>query len=125
MLIVGGLSVLSGVCFLRDIQARLFGPIHEYVDMFFGVDEGRPSSSPAFGIALIPSGQRVVGDLFVRSMTPKECLEKHASRLDLKIAPPWSDVLSVAPRFPGSLQVATAHRGKVKTSWGKPHKLPK
>ena len=67
----------------------------------------------------------MVNDLYMHSMTPKECLEKHASRLDLKITTARSNVLFVGSRFPGSLQIATAYRGKIKTSWGKPHKLPK
>ena len=40
VLVLRSLSILSAVCFLRDLRARLFGPTHEYLDMVVGVNKG-------------------------------------------------------------------------------------
>lgn len=40
VLVLHSWSILSAVCFLRDVRARLFGPIHEYLDMVVGANKG-------------------------------------------------------------------------------------
>lgn len=41
VLVLENLSVLSAACLLRDIRARLFGPIHEYIDLVVAANKGR------------------------------------------------------------------------------------
>ncbi|KAI0550157.1 hypothetical protein F4679DRAFT_221953 [Xylaria curta] len=111
VLVLRNLSVLSAVCLIRDIRTRLFGPIHEYIDLVVGVNEGR----------------LVVHDLFVQGLSARESLERHASRKPLSwLRPTFTRPVSpqAHAKLPGSLQIALQEGSKISTSWGEVVKCP-
>ncbi|KAJ2970336.1 hypothetical protein NUW58_g9728 [Xylaria curta] len=105
VLVLENLSVLSTVCLLRDIRTRLFGPIHEYIDLVVGVNEGR----------------LVTHDVFVRGLTIKESLEKYSSKKPLRRLKPLfarPENPQAHDKLPGSFQIALQEGSKIFTSWG-------
>ncbi|KXJ85185.1 hypothetical protein Micbo1qcDRAFT_181019 [Microdochium bolleyi] len=95
-------SVLSTVCLLRELRARLHGPLHDYIDIVAGA--GRAVD--------------VVKDIFIEGLDTQQSLERHESRRREFIqALIRTKAISVHNRMPGSLQVILASRRKLLTSW--------
>ncbi|KAI0836088.1 hypothetical protein F5Y06DRAFT_109197 [Hypoxylon sp. FL0890] len=105
VLVLENRSVLSAVSLLRDVRACLFGPIHEYLDLIIGCNDGRS----------------VVKDVFVHGLSTQECLEKHTSRKRPRLSRPrytQPQSLHLNDKLPGSFQVALWKRNELLTSWG-------